>query len=58
MAAMIFLSMEPTSAKFYDRVLPGSNQPITVSRSSKEEKSETKNAVFDSQGSISQITAF
>eukprot|EP00092_Neocalanus_flemingeri_P053279 GFUD01062570.1.p1 GENE.GFUD01062570.1~~GFUD01062570.1.p1 ORF type:complete len:852 (+),score=326.90 GFUD01062570.1:43-2598(+) len=47
MSAKIVLSSEPGSAKFSDRVLLLNCQPVKVSRSSKEEKPDTHNAIFD-----------
>ena len=46
MAAKIVLTREPSSTKFTDRVLLLSSEPVPVSRSSKEEKPDTTNAVF------------
>ena len=47
MAVKIVITKEPNSAKFTDRVLTLSSDPVLVSRSSREQRSETSNAVFD-----------
>ena len=47
MAAKIVITKEPNSGKFTDRVLTLSSEPVLVSRASREQRSETSNAVFD-----------
>ena len=47
MAVKIVITKEQNSAKFTDRVLIISSDPVLVSRSSREQRSDTSNAVFD-----------
>ena len=47
MSAKIILTSEPGSAKFSDRVLLLGQEAGMVSRSSREKKSDTYNAVFE-----------
>ena len=47
MSAKIVLSSETSSAKFNDRVLILNSEPVKVSRSSRDEKPDTHNAIFD-----------
>ena len=47
MEATIVLSKEPSSAMFEERVLTISNEPLTISRSSKDERADPENGIFN-----------
>ena len=58
MGMTVVLSMEPSSEMFDARVLTVENDPILISRSSKERGAEKNNAFFNCKVSIFQHISY